>query len=377
MVELAEIVRNHGAAYVAKYGNKMLPSHKRALAAILSCRTEELGGHLYKCDDCDCAHHRYSYHSCKHPSCPKCHTADTKRWLDKRRSELLPVPYFHATATLPQGLRRIVRSNQRTLYPILMRTAAEALLTLGLDPKYVGGQLGILSVLHTWSRILDFHPHVHMLVPAGGVDKDGVFQPVKNRKYLVCEKAFSRIFRGKFMAAAKKALPKEKFPEELWKVDWVVKIKPPVRNPEKVLDYLGRYVHRIAISNSRIISLKDGMVTFRYQKSDTREWKTTSMPALEFLRKFLQHVLPDRFHKVRYFGLWSPGNKKRLRKIRQELREKKGIPDEPKEEAVSLPAAPDVLCPCCRKGRLVIVETLPKKARSPPWQGKWKTEVQG
>lgn len=257
-----------------------------------------------------------------------------------------------------------------------MQTAAEALLTLGLDPKYVGGQLAILSVLHTWNRILDFHPHVHMLVPAGGVDQDGVFQPVKNKKYLVCEKSLSKIFRGKFLAAAKKALPHEKFPEELRKADWVVKIKPPVTNPEKVLDYLGRYVHRIAISNSRILSLKDGMVTFRYQKSDTREWKTKSLPAVEFLGKFLQHVLPDRFHKVRYFGLWSPGNKKRLKKIRQELREAKGIPEESKAEAVSL-SAPNTLCPCCKKGRLVIVETLPKQARSPPWQGKWKTVEQG
>ena len=374
-MELSEIVKRHGAEYVAKYGDKMLPSHKRALAAIAACRTEDLGGHLYQCDDGDCDHHRYSYHSCKHPSCPKCHTADTKRWLDKRRKELLPVPYFHVTCTLPQGLRRIVRQNQRILYPILMRTAAEALLKLGLDPKYVGGQLGILSVLHTWSRILDFHPHVHMLVPAGGLDKDGVWQPVKNKKFLVREKSLSRIFRAKFMAAAKKALPHETFPQELWKIDWVVKIKPPVRNPEKVLDYLGRYVHRIAISNSRILALKDGMVTFRYQKSDTREWKTTSLPALEFLRKFLQHVLPDRFHKVRYFGLWSPANKKRLKKVRQELREKKGITEEPKEEAVS--TTPNTLCPCCGKGKLVIVETLPKKARSPPWQGMWKTEEQG
>ena len=179
-----------------------------------------------------------------------------------------------------------------------------------------------------------------MLVPAGGVDKDGVWHPVKNKEYLVCERSLSTIFRAKFMAAAKKALPCETFPQELWKTDWVVKIKPPVRNPKKVLDYLGRYVHRIAISNSHILSLIDGMVTFRYQESDS-----------------------------------SSANKKRLLQVRCELREKAKIQEEPPKEPPATAASN--LCPCCKKGRLVVVETLPRKARSPPWQGMWKTEEQG
>jgi hypothetical protein len=367
MVELAEIVRIHGPEYLDKFGDRMPSSHKRALEAIAACRTEAMGGHLWACDDSECNNRRYSYHSCKDRSCPKCHTADTRRWLDKRRKELLPVPYFHVTCTLPQGLRRMTRSHQKKLYAILMVAAAEALLKLGLDPKYVGGQLAILAVLHTWTRTMGHHPHVHMLVPAGGLDKDGVWRPARNKKYLVCEKALSKIFRAKFMAKARKAFPGESFPQELWQTDWVVKIKPPIRNPKKVLDYLGRYVHRIAIANSRILSLKEGMVTFRYQHSDTGKWDTMELKAMEFLRRFLQHVLPDGFHKVRYFGLWSPANRKNLKKVQLQLaKQGKTIKEDKKETPAPVP---DHLCPCCKKGVMVVIEWLPRRARSPPLTG--------
>lgn len=374
MVELADIVRIHGPEYLDRFGDRMPSSHKRALAAIAACRTETMGGHLEACDESECGHRRYAYHSCKDKSCPKCHTADTRRWLDKRRKELLPVPYFHVTCTLPEGVRPMARSHQKKLYAILMSTAAEALLKLGLDDKYVGGKMGILSVLHTWTRTLGHHPHVHMLVPSGGLDKDGVWRPAKNRKYLVCERALSKIFRARFMAKAKKAFPKERFPRELWHTDWVVKIKPPIRNPNKVLDYLGRYVHRIAIANSRILSLEDGMVTFRYQESDSRRWKTMRLAAMEFLRRFLQHVLPDGFHKVRYFGLWSPANRKNLKKVQVHLaKQGKRIKEGKKETPAS---ASDHLCPCCKKGVMVVIEWLPR-ARSPPGTITSGTEGQG
>lgn len=374
MTELADIVRIHGPEYLEKFGDKMLPSHLCALKAIVACRTEAMGGHLKACDDSDCGHRHYSYHSCKDRNCPKCHTADTNKWLDKREKELLPVPYFHVTFTLPQGLRRVVRKNQKKLYAILMRTAAEALIKLGHDPKYVGGQLAILAVLHTWTRTLEFHPHVHMLVPEGGVDKDGVWQPAKKREYLVCAKALSKIFRAKFMAAARKELPQETLPQELWQTDWVVDIQPSIKNPKKVLDYLGRYVHRIAIANSRILSLKDGMVTFRYQESDTGIWKTMTLHAMEFLRRFLQHVLPGGFHKVRYFGLWSPANRKNLKKVRHELREKAGIHEEAKETTPATTV--NNICPCCKKGVMVVLEHLPPRARSPPWMRPGRAQVQ-
>jgi hypothetical protein len=199
------------------------------------------------------------------------------------------------------------------------------------------------------------------------LDKDGIWNHAKKKKYLVCEKALSKIFRAKFMAKARKAFPGESFTQELWHTDWVVKIKPPIKNPKKVLDYLGRYVHRIAIANSRIISLKDGMVTFRYQESDSRIWKTMTLQAMEFLRRFLQHVLPDGFHKVRYFGLWSPANRKNLKKVQLQLaKQGKTI----KEEKQETPApVPDHICPCCKKGVMVVIEWLPRRARSPPLTG--------
>jgi hypothetical protein len=335
MVELADIVRSHGGEYLEKFGDRMPTGHRKAIEAIVSCRTEALGGHLECCDDSDCNHQRYSYHSCKNRNCPKCHGADTNRWLAKRRKELLAVPYFHVTITIPQELRRMARSHQEKLYSLLMSTAAEALIKLGLDPKYVGGKLAILAVLHTWTRTLEHHPHVHMLVPAGGVDTDGRWLAAKKKKYLVCEKALSKLFRGKFMARIRKAFPEESFPQELWQSDWVVKIKPPIKNPKKVLDYLGRYVHRIAIANSRIISLEDGKVTFRYQESDSGHWKTMTLVAEEFLRRYLQHVLPEGFHKVRYFGLWSPANRKKMEEVQQQLATKQRE-EEPTEPVASI-----------------------------------------
>lgn len=361
MVELADIVRSHGGAYLAKFGDRMPAGHRRAIEAIVSCRTEALGGHLECCDDSDCHHQRYSYHSCKNRNCPKCHGADTNRWLAKRRQELLAVPYFHVTITIPQQLRRMARSHQEKLYSLLMGTAAESLIKLGLDSKNVGGQLAIMAVLHTWARTLEHHPHVHMLVPAGGVNAEGCWLAARKTKYLVCAKALSKLFRGKFMARVKKALPGESFPRELWQTDWVVKIKPPIRNPKKVLDYLGRYVHRIAIANSRILSLEDGKVTFRYQESDSLRWKTMTLAAEEFLRRYLQHVLPDGFHKVRYFGLWSPANRKKLKEVQQQLEIKQH-----KEEPAEPVAATGRICPCCGKGVMVVIEVLPRRARSPP-----------
>lgn len=260
----------------------------------------------------------------------------------------------------------MARANQEKLYAILMTAAAEALQKLGLDPKYVGGRLGILAVLHTWTRTLEHHPHVHMLVPAGGLDNDGRWQRAKNRKYLVCEKALSKIFRAMFMAKARKALPKESFPQELWHMDWVVKIKPPIKNPQKVLDYLGRYVHRIAIANSRIVSLEDGQVTFRYQESESRKWKSMTLPAEEFLRRYLQHVLPEGFHKVRYFGLWSPASRRRLKDVQLRLARQRKTAEQNEQEAAK--PVPVHLCPCCKRGVMVVIETLPRRARSPPWQ---------
>jgi hypothetical protein len=362
MIELADIVAKHGDEYLQAFGDRMLPSHKRALADILACRTESMGGHLAECEVC--GHQQYSYHSCKNRSCPKCHTSDTKRWLEKREAELLPVRYFHVVFTLPQELRDIVRSNQGKLYAILMQSASDMLMKLGMDPKHVGGKLSILAVLHTWTRAMEFHPHVHMLVPAGGLDKEGNWRTTR-KKWLVPVHALSILFRARFMKLARKALPDQSFPQEVWKKEWVVYCKPPLTNSKKVLRYLGRYVHRIAIANSRIESMDNGNVTFRYQESATGSLKRMTLAAKEFLRRYLQHVLPQGFHKVRYYGLLSPANRSTLKRVQLLLAQRRKITsDDSKDE----PAKPLVnhICPCCSEGLMVVISWIPRRSRSPP-----------
>lgn len=364
MIELADVVNKHGAEYLEKFGDRMPHSHKRALFAITACRTEAMGGHLQECDQ-QCGNFEYAYHSCKNGSCPKCHGADTKRWLEKQETQLLPVPYFHLVFTLPAELREIVRSNQKALYAVLFEAAIGALTKLGLDRKYIGGQLGMLTVLHTWTRAKEYHPHLHMLVPAGGLDKNCIWRPAR-RKFLVPVRALSPIFRAIFMKLAKKALPKENFPKEVWEKNWVVFSRPTFKQTKKVLRYLGRYVHRVAMTNNSIIAMGNDHVTFRYQNATTREWKTMPLPAMEFLRRFLQHVLPKGFHKVRYYGFLHPTNKvtlKRLQLLLMERDRKRAAAIEQEKEAR---AEPVKLCPCCKKGIMVVVGRLPRKSRSPP-----------
>lgn len=364
-MELADIVKAHGGEYLATYGDRMLQSHKRALYAIEQCRTEAMGGHLAECEEC--GHRHYSYHSCKSRSCPKCHGDDTRKWLEKRETELLPVRYFHLVFTLPSELREIIRSHQKQLYATLMQAAAETLETIGFDQKHVGGKLGMLAVLHTWTRALEHHPHVHMLVPAGGLDRDGIWRPARKKEFLVPVRALSRGFRGRFMKLAKKALPDAAFPKEVWDKEWVVFCKPTFNRAKKVLRYLGRYVHRIAITNNRIMALKDGKVTFSYQNSDSGEWKRMILPASEFLRRYLQHVLPQGFHKVRYYGLWSPRNRVTLKRLQLLLEERRQRTETKSEE--NPPPQPQRRCPCCENGRMMIIEWLPKQPRSPPRMG--------
>ena len=245
-----------------------------------------------------------------------------------------------------------------------MRAAVDALAKIGLDPKFVGGKLGILAVLHTWTRALEHHPHVHMLVPAGGLDKDGVWRESR-KKFLVPVKALSKLFRQRFMKLARKALPEETFPNEVWDKEWVVFCRPTFKQAKKVLRYLGRYVHRIAITNNRLISLENGNVTFRYQNSDTRQWKSMRLPAKEFLRRYLQHVLPQGFHKVRYYGMLSPANRLALRRLQLLLAKRVKHRDEKEETTPSHPSF-DNRCPCCEEGVLVVISWLPRRARSPP-----------
>lgn len=369
MPELAEIFSRYGPEYLAAFGDRILPSHRRALRDISGCRTEACGGHLEECDHC--GRLDYVYHSCHNRSCPKCHYHHTAEWLEKRQEELLPVPYFHVVFTVPKELRELIRTHQKALYAVLMQSAAESLMKLAADPKYVGGKIGILSVLHTWTRAQIHHPHVHCLVPGGGVSSDGAWTEPRH-SFLVPVQALSEIFRAKFMAQARKALPEATFPKTVWEKKWVVFCKPVIQGPEKILEYLGRYIHRIAITNNRILSVADGRVTFRYKDSQAGRWRTMTLEAFEFIRRFLQHVLPAGFHKVRYYGLLSPANRRLLNQVRLSLT--LGQPaknTEPEPKAENSPSRAYAVCPCCKVGIMRFLLRMPPihtpgRGRPPP-----------
>jgi hypothetical protein len=369
MLEVADVFRRYGDAYFERFGQQMLPSHRRAFYDILHCRTAAMGGHVYDCDHC--GRPQYAYHSCKNRSCPKCQGEETEIWLQQRRQELLKTPYFHLVFTLPKELHAIVRRNQKAMYGVLMKAAAQSLMKLAADPRYVGGRLGILAVLHTCTRTLAYHPHVHLLVPAGGVTRDGCWASAR-KDYLVPVKALSLIFRGVFVEMARRALPQQKFPDVIWAKRWWIDCRPTVQGTERILQYLARYIYRVALSNSRLIRIQDGEVTFRYQKCKERRWRTMTLAASEFIRRFLQHVLPRGTHKVRYYGIWHPSKRQLLRRV-QLLTGASQLPVATHDEVTSEmdtpgdgPVQKPRSCPHCRQGILVLRQTLPRQPRPPP-----------
>jgi hypothetical protein len=316
MLSLADVVRRHGPAYVARFGAAILPSHTRALDDIARCRTPALGGHVAVCAHCDEQH--VLFHSCRNRACPRCGHDTTSRWLERQRQLLLPVPYFHVVFTLPEELRRLVRSHQRALVSALFRAAFDAVAALARDDRFLGAQIGALAVLHTWTRTLEWHPHVHMLVPAGGLAPDGrTWRPLPRRKrrFLAPVHALGKLFRGRFLAIARRALPGVPFPHIPWEKRWVVFAKPVAHGAEKVLDYLGRYVHRTAMSDRALIGMSERTVTFRYRDSRDHRHKVLTLPAEEMLRRFLQHVPPKGLHRVRAFGLLHPAERDTLRRL--------------------------------------------------------------
>lgn len=315
MVELADIFRLHGPAYRAKFSARMLPSHRRAMQDIETCRTEALGGQLYFCARCD--EQRYSYHSCKNRHCPKCQNEQANDWLEKQQSLRLPIQHFLVTFTLPDELRSLARSHQKTIYNLLFRASSAALLQLAQDPRFVGARLGTVGVLHTWTRQLLYHPHVHFIVTGGGLTADGSWK-FSRPDFLVPVKALSRIFRAKFRDQLKKTELFDRVDAQAWKKKWVVHSEP-VGTGEAAFKYLAPYVFRVAISNNRILKLENGHVTFAYKESATDQLKSCRVTGEEFIRRFLQHVLPSRFIKVRYYGLLSGGNRELLNKARELL----------------------------------------------------------
>ncbi len=360
---VATVVRQFGPAYLARFGATMPAGHRRALADLAACRTIAMGGHVTQCDAC--GHEHFVYHSCRHRSCPSCHGASTQAWLTARETELLPVPYFHVVFTLPAELRAIVRTHQRVLLPVLMQTAAASLQALAADPHYLGGTVGMLAVLHTWTRTLVYHPHVHCLVPGGALAPDGAtWQPARGQ-YLVPVRALSVGFRARFLRRLRRVLPNVVLPDGVRTRPWVVYAKPTVQGADRVLRYLARYVHRAAITDARIVCVTATTVTFRYQDARARAWRTMTLPGEEFRRRFLQHVLPRGLHKVRYYGWWRPQAAAVRARLQQQLTPPRRAPRHDRPDA-SGPAASPVCCPQCRTGHLIRTRRLQARTRARP-----------
>jgi len=358
MLELADIFRLHGPAYRAQFGNRMLPSHHRAMQDIERCRTASLGGQLYYCAQCD--EQRYSYHSCKNRHCPKCQNDQANDWVAAQESLLLPVTHFLVTFTLPAELRPLARSNQKTIYNLLFRASSQALLQLAQDPRFVGARLGMVGVLHTWTRQLLYHPHLHYIVTGGGLTADGRWRSSR-KDFLVPAKALSPIFRAKFRDQLKKSELFAQVEQRVWQNDWVVHSEP-VGSGAQAFQYLAPYIFRVALSNNRLRQLEQGNVTFSYKESATEQLKDCTVSAHEFIRRFLQHVLPPRFIKVRYYGLLSPAQRQLLQKARQLLSTTSS-----KLKSVllkSLQPLARLTCPHCRLP-LTLLSPLAPRGRAP------------
>jgi len=365
MLELADIFRVYGSAYRQKYGAKMLSSHHRAMAAIERCRTAVMGGQVYACEQCQFK--RYSYHSCRNRHCPKCQNQAAETWLQKQQALLLPVGYFLLTFTLPAELRSVARSNQKLIYNTLFSSAASALQLLGSDPRFIGGQMGFLGVLHTWGRDLSYHPHVHFLVPAGGLSYDDLRWLPCRKKFLVSVKALSKLFRAKFRDTLKKTPLFSQVASTVWLKKWVVHSQPVGRG-DTALRYLAPYIFRVAISNNRLLSMDNGLVRFRYKASGAKHFSVSTLPADTFIHRFLQHVLPKGFVKVRYFGFFSSAKRSLLSQVRQLLAQLYPTPPQlvhplPELSLASTHSLPS--CPLCGKPMAFVERLIPALPRPP------------
>jgi hypothetical protein len=349
------------------------------------CRTAALGGHKYRCDRC--GHERIAYNSCRNRHCPKCQAAARAEWLAARQQELLAVPYFHVVFTLPDGLGPLALQNQRLLYGLLFRAASETLLCIARDPQHLGARIGFLLVLHTWGQNLHHHPHVHGVVPGGGLSPDATQWVAGRENFFLSVRVLSRLFRGKFLHSLQQAFDRgqlhfhgqlealaqascwERWLKQLRAKDWVVYAKPPFGGPEQVLKYLARYTHRVALSNQRLLSLDEGQVTLLWKdRAHGNRPRTLRLDAVEFIRRFLLHVLPKGFVRIRYYGFLSHSQRKqKLAAIAALLRDSSPVEhtasDAPSEQ--SLPSNEDdgERCPHCQRGLMRRVETIP---RSPP-----------
>jgi len=383
-LEVADLVRAAGGAFIERSRKWISWKHVKVLLAIRRCRTAALGGHLDECTRC--GHRAISYNSCRNRHCPKCQAGARDRWLAARRQELLPTRYVHVVFTLPRELAPLALQNKKVVYNLLFRTSAETLLEVARDPRHLGAEIGFFSVLHTWSQKLELHPHVHCVVPAGGLSADGTRWIKTRYDFFLPVKVLSRVFRGKFVAALKRAFrdgqlrfhgdltplaqPKtfSSWLRPLFRKDWVVYAKRPFGGPEHVLHYLGRYTHRVAISNHRLVSFADGEVTFRWRDSAHNNAQKLMILSLdEFLRRFLLHLLPQGFVRIRNFGFLA--NRKRATTLPICFHLLGSAPEPQAKQDISSPSPSDLwLCPECG-GPMTIIERFTAaeiQLRSPP-----------
>lgn len=360
MTTLGEIFRRYGPQYRARYGHHLSADQHAAMHAIEQCRTEALGGHVYTCPSCQTT--RYSYHSCRNRHCPTCQHQATQAWLAEQHTLLLPVPYFLVTFTLPSELRAIARQQPETLYPLLFRTSAAALQQLAHDPRFLGGQIGMLGVLQTWTRDLRYHPHIHYLVPALALAPDAKRWLLGKSDFLLHVKPLGELFRAKFRAGLRQTPWANQVDARVWAKSWVVDCRP-VGSGASALKYLAPYIFRIALNNNRIEQVANDTVTFRYTEGKTGARKRATLPADTFIRRFLAHVLPKGFVKVRYYGLLHPSKRLLLAEVRSILALGQAAPPLPCAAAALEPLvpAPDVSrCPSCGQP-MQLVQTLPPK----------------
>jgi hypothetical protein len=359
MTTLGEIVRQYGAAYRARYGEQMLPSQQAALQAIGACHTEALGGRVYRCVECEQLH--YSYHSCRNRHCPSCQHDAVQQWLARQQGLLLPVPYFLLTFTLPTGLRDAAYRHQRLVYDAFFRAAAAALQQLAKDERFVGGQIGMLGVLQTWTRDLRYHPHIHYLVPGGALSEDGQRWVGRKAEFFVHVKPLSRLVRAKRRAALRESAVSAEIEPQVWEQEWVVDCRS-VGSGRAALKYLAPYIFRVALSNHRISKVENGKVTFSYRLGETGERRECRLEALAFLHRYLQHILPKGFVKVRYYGLFRVGARRALMRLRGRLWLQAGLAR--LEELEEARVVRELRCPKCGAGLRLEQELA--RVRAPP-----------
>jgi hypothetical protein len=372
-LEVADVFRQHAQEFFTRWGHTLSDPQRKAFRDICACRTAALGARFEQCNHC--SHQNVQFHSCRNRHCPKCQSTARDQWLDRTAKELLPVPYSHVIFTLPGGLTPLVRQNAKLIYNLLFRCVSETLLTIARDPSRLGADLGFLAVLHTWNQKMMTHPHLHCLVPAGGLSPDRSRWIQSRKRFFLPGPVLGCLFRGKFLALLAAAFRRKKlrlegplqplqrleafdrFLRSLRKPKWVVEVRAPFGGPEHVLKYLARYTHRVAISNGRLIELREGQVTFRWRDSaDHNTQKVMTMDAVEFIRRFLLHVLPPGFVKIRHFGFLANGSRAEGLKLCKTLFQASAPPD---PLSIRQRNAIEHRCPDCGVGTLCLIGYVP------------------